>query len=245
MSALLPWREPGLLQQGSPLGRVFFRKVVSTDASLRGWGALCEGVAVRGVWTPAQCRLHINRLELLATLLALKHFCPVLTGHHVLIRTDNTTVVSYINKQGGTRSLPLLKLSHSLLLWCSTHFLSLRATHVPGHLNLGLDHLSRGGPLVREWRLHPLVVSQIWDRFSRAEVILSVLERVRQQGLSLILVAPRWPTKLWYAEMISLLAASPWQLPLRRDLFYQVGGEVIHQRPELWRLHAYLLRGPI
>ncbi|XP_049458675.1 uncharacterized protein LOC125904989 [Epinephelus fuscoguttatus] len=98
MLALLPWREPSLLQQGSPIGRVSFRKVVSTDASLRGWGALCEGAAVRGVWTSVQCRLHINHLELLATFLALRHFRPVLTGHHVLIRTDNTTVVSYINR---------------------------------------------------------------------------------------------------------------------------------------------------
>ncbi|KAL3966727.1 ryanodine receptor 1 [Sarotherodon galilaeus] len=147
MLALRPWREPRLLHQGSRIGRVLFRKVVSTDASLRGWGALCEGASVRGIWSAAQRQLHINHLELLAVFLALKHFRPVLEGQHVLVRTDNSTVVSYINRQGGTRSLPLLKLSRSLLLWCSVHFLSLRATHVPGHLNLGPDLLSRGGPL--------------------------------------------------------------------------------------------------
>ncbi|XP_063350743.2 uncharacterized protein LOC134642723 [Pelmatolapia mariae] len=148
MLALRPWREPRLLHQGSRIGRVLFRKGVSTDASLRGWGALCEGASVRGIWSAAQRQLHINHLELLAVFLALKHFRPVLEGQHVLVRTDNSTVVSYINRQGGTRSLPLLKLSRSLLLWCSVHFLSLRATHVPGHLNLGPDLLSRGGPLV-------------------------------------------------------------------------------------------------
>lgn len=36
--------------QGSPIGRVSFHKVVSTDAS---WVALCDGVAVRGVWIQA------------------------------------------------------------------------------------------------------------------------------------------------------------------------------------------------
>ncbi|KAL3976218.1 tctex1 domain-containing protein 2 [Sarotherodon galilaeus] len=289
MLALRPWREPRLLHQGSRIGRVLFRKVVSTDASLRGWGALCEGASVRGIWSTAQRQLHINHLELLAVFLALKHFRPVLEGQHVLVRTDNSTVVSYINRQGGTRSLPLLKLSRSLLLWCSVHFLSLRATHVPGHLNLGPDLLSRGGPLVREWRLHPLIVAQIWDLFGKAqidlfasrvnthcplffsiidhdaplgldalahqwpdvllyafppvEMISPVLERVRRHSLSLILVAPWWPTRSWYAEIISLLAASPWQLPLRRDLLSQAGGEVFHPRPDLWRLHAYLLRG--
>ncbi len=104
MLALLPWRDPGLLSQGSTIGRVSFSKVVYTDASLRGWGAPCDGVALRGVWTPAQRHLHINHLEMLAAFLALKHFCQVLTGQHVLIRTDNTTVVWYINKQRGTKT---------------------------------------------------------------------------------------------------------------------------------------------
>ncbi|XP_027901587.1 uncharacterized protein LOC114162038 [Xiphophorus couchianus] len=290
MSALRPWREPGLLYRGSPIGRVSFRKVLSTDASLKGWGAICDGVAVRGVWTLSQSKLHINYLELRAVLLALRHFCKVLMNQHVLIRTDNTTVVSYINRQGGTHSLPLLKLSHRLLQWCSIHFLSVKATHIPGHLNLGADLLSRGGPLVREWRLHPSVVVQIWRRFGKAsvdlfatkanthcplffsitdhsaplgvdalahpwpnvllyafppvEIILPVLERVRRWGLSLILVAPRWPAKSWYAEIISLLVMKPWKLPARRDLLSQAGGEVFHPHPELWMLHAYLLRGP-
>lgn len=86
--------------------------------------------------------------------------------------TDNLTVVSYINRQGGIRSLPLLKLSRSLLLWRSVHFLSLRATHVPGHLNLGPDLPSRGCPLVRDWRLHPFTVAQIWDLFGKTKLHL-------------------------------------------------------------------------
>lgn len=46
------------------------------------------------------------------------------------------------------------------------------SVHVPGHLNGVADMLSRGGPQVREWRLHPRIVAQIWDRFGRAEVDL-------------------------------------------------------------------------
>lgn len=52
------------------------------------------------------------------------------------------------------------------------HLASLRAVHVPGRLNGGADLLSRGGPQVRKWRLHPRIVAQIWDRFDRAEVDL-------------------------------------------------------------------------
>ena len=89
------------------------------------------------------CASHINCPELLAVRLTLKHFLPLLRGHHVLIKTDNSTVVAYVNRQGGLRSLRLHMLAHKLIVWGSTHFLSLRATHVPGALNCCADLLSR------------------------------------------------------------------------------------------------------
>ncbi len=42
---------------------------------------------------------HINRLEMLAVFLALKNILADLRGQHVLVRSDNTSVVSYINHQ--------------------------------------------------------------------------------------------------------------------------------------------------
>lgn len=73
---------------------------------------------------------------------------------------------------------------------------------------------------------------------SPVEMIFPVLKRMRWQSFSLILVALWWPARSWYPETISLLAASPWQLPLRRNLLSQAGGEVVHLRPDLWRLHV-------
>ncbi len=60
---------------------------------------------------------HINCLEMLAVFLALKNFLAGLRGHHVLVRSDNTSVVSYLNHQGGLRSRPLCKLACQILLW--------------------------------------------------------------------------------------------------------------------------------
>ncbi|KAI2657205.1 hypothetical protein H4Q32_021306 [Labeo rohita] len=94
---------------------------------------------------------HINCLEMLAVFRALKHFLPDLIGRHVLVRTDNTAVVYYINHQGGLRSRPLYKLAHQILVWSQDKLLSLRAVHVPGHLNMGADILSRQGPRPGEW----------------------------------------------------------------------------------------------
>ena len=75
---------------------------------------------IAGVWTRSEHELHINVLELRAVILALHHWATVLQGRHVLIATDNTTVVAYINKQGGTHSNLLLRLVVDLFLWLQT-----------------------------------------------------------------------------------------------------------------------------
>ncbi|KAK9533172.1 hypothetical protein VZT92_008319 [Zoarces viviparus] len=67
--------------------------------------------------------------------------------------------------------------------------------------------------------------------------------RVREQGSSLILIAPRWPSKHWVAEIIQLLADEPWPLPIRRDLLSQAGGEIYHPHPDRIALWAWPVRG--
>ena len=75
----------------------------------------------------------------------------VLRGHQLMIATDNTTVVAYINKQGGTHhSHTLLFLVVDLFLWLQTQDI---ARHILGCLNvIGLvDHLSwLNQPITRE-----------------------------------------------------------------------------------------------
>ncbi len=53
----------------------------------------------------------------------------------MLVRTDNTAAVSYINRLGGIRSHRMSQLARHLLLWSHTQFKSLRAVHIPGQLN--------------------------------------------------------------------------------------------------------------
>ena len=121
------------------MGAIARRMTVTTDASKTGWGAVCCGRPARGTWGTASRRLHINVLELLAVFCALKEFLPLFGGEHLLVRTDNTTVVAYINRQGGTRSPDLFRLAYKLLTWASRHFLSIRAAHLPGVRNTGAD----------------------------------------------------------------------------------------------------------
>ncbi len=68
-----------------------------------------------------------------------------LRGYHVLVYSDNTSVVSYINYQGDLWSRPLCKLVCQILLWSQGKLLSLRAAYIPGAHNIGADILSRKG----------------------------------------------------------------------------------------------------
>ncbi|XP_067293407.1 alpha-2-macroglobulin-like protein 1 [Pseudorasbora parva] len=113
------------------MGTVTKLKVVSTDASTRGWRALHEGKPISGLWTETEKRLHINCLEMKAVALSLRAFLPHIKNHHVLVRTDNMSVVAYINRQGGLRSHSLHRMAKHLLLWAEHNLSSLRAAHVP------------------------------------------------------------------------------------------------------------------
>ncbi|KAL0199646.1 hypothetical protein M9458_002833, partial [Cirrhinus mrigala] len=257
MQTLAPWFNTRMFEQGVSMGRVVSRKIVTTDASLTGWGALCEGRPAYGTWTRAQAKWHINCLELKAVFLALQGFLPLIKDRHVLVRTDNTTVVSYINHQGGIRSRSLQRLAERFLLWADRNLLSIRAVHVPGSQNCGADMLSRGGPVHGEWRLHPQTIQMIWSLFGEAEIDLFaseenahcqlffsltnaplqgdalssrwpkkrkyafppvkimplVLQKIREEKGTVLLVAPSWPNQPWFPELIELLTAPPWPIP--------------------------------
>ncbi len=76
----------------------------SQDANYRclshGLGAILEGRSSQGLWKDHHLSWHINHLEMLAVFFALNNFLADLRGHHVLVHSDNTAVVSYINHQG-------------------------------------------------------------------------------------------------------------------------------------------------
>ena len=75
-----------------------------SDASCSGWGAHLLDQHVSGVWSDQEKLLHINLLEMKALFLGLQGFREDVIGHHVTAMCDNSTVVAYVNKQGGTVS---------------------------------------------------------------------------------------------------------------------------------------------
>ena len=89
-----------------------------TDASNEGWGAHLEQTSAKGLWSDREKRLHINVLELKVVSLALQRFKDQCQNQTVLVTTDNSTVVAYINKQGGTHWAEMCALSWKIMSWC-------------------------------------------------------------------------------------------------------------------------------
>ena len=160
------WLEESNVLQGQPLQPLQHALQIFTDASKEGWGTHLNECIARGSWSVPESKLHINYLELKAVFLALKEFQDLCVDKIVLVATDNTTVMSYINKEGGMRSGPLCALLWRILTWCTQRQVTLKARHIPGRLNVVADKLSRLGQTIQtEWSLLPEVFQALCHKW--------------------------------------------------------------------------------
>jgi hypothetical protein len=101
-----------------------------------------------------------------AVALALEAFLPFLPKGVIGVRSDNSLVVFYINRQGGTVSRSLSLQVEGLLRWAHAQGLTLVAIHVQGAANVLADALSRSHMVVpSEWTLSHRVLARVWLRF--------------------------------------------------------------------------------
>ena len=248
-----------------------------SNASSSGWGAHLLDQNVSGVWSAQEKLLHINLLEMKALFLALQAFQEDVAGHHVTAMCDNSTVVAYVNKQGGTVSRPLCLLTSRLLRWTESFDVHLEARYLPGESNVLADVLSRRGQVVgTEWSLHPQVARALlrtwgnpsidlfatclnaklplycslvpdpqavfedafrhpWDdldlyAFPPFALVGRVIARVQQSSrVAMTLVAPLWPEKEWFADLLLLLTQPPLVLPCWDRLLRQPHCNLFHQ----------------
>ena len=90
-----------------------------------------------------------------------------------MISTDNTTVVSYINKQGGTHSPNLCVEVWKILNWCLEQDIVIRVRHIPGKFNILADRLSRlDKPIKTEWALDQTVANSVFQMLNFPNVDL-------------------------------------------------------------------------
>ena len=112
----------------------------------------------------------INVLEIKAIHLGLMALCRDVQNTHILVKTDNTTAVAYVNHMGGSHSPSCNEAAREIWEWCQSQNNWLVATHIPGKHNVQADAESRVFTDGTEWKLFPKYF--ICGRFSTPDIDL-------------------------------------------------------------------------
>lgn len=93
-------------------------------------GAVCGDRRVHGHWNSLECKKHINALELLALLFGLKCFASSLSNCEILLRVDNTTAISYVNRMGGVQFPELSDIARDIWGFCEQRNIWIFASYI-------------------------------------------------------------------------------------------------------------------
>ena len=196
------WQNPSNVLRGADRHPKDHSIQLFKDGSNKGWGAHLDQSFTKGLWSDREKRLHINVLELKAVSLALGSFKDQCQNQTVLVATDNSTVVAYINKQGGTHSAEMCALLLKIMTWCHHYHITLKARHIPGCLNVMADLLSRSNQVQStEWSLHPQVFKQICQKWFTPHVDLFATHLNHKLSLY---VSPVPDPKAWDIDSLNI-----------------------------------------
>lgn len=145
--------------------------VITTDASMIGWGAVCDNTRIGGRWNDSEILFHINYLELLAVWNAIKSFCKNKSNLTVSLRIDNTCAIAYINNMGGIKSPDCNILARKIWNWCIEKHIWLTASYVPTSENIA-DIESRRFNENIEWMLCPDVFQLLTKKWGIPDIDL-------------------------------------------------------------------------
>lgn len=269
--------------------RDLFDMEIYTDASLTGWGAYMSGRRAHGWWCQDDKTKHINILELKAIFLSLQKFCENVRDANILIRSDNTTAISYVNRMGSIQYKNLSFLAREIWQWCEARNLWLFASYIKSEHNWQADEESRILPPETEWSLAPYAFSIITSRFGIPEVdlfaskdnnkcekyiswhadpnawnidaftvpwnniyfyafppfslILRVLQKIKNDKSTGIVVVPDWKSQVWYPLFNNLIIGTPIIFKPNKRLLRSSFSSEIHPLAKTLSLVAAKLSG--
>lgn len=145
---------------------------IFSDASLTGWGVACNNESANGFWDKDQLSLHINNLELLAAWYGLKIFAKLKQNCHILLRIDNITAVSLINKMGSSRYTNLNNVSRLIWQWCEAKQILIFASYIRSKENLIADFNSRVKNVNTEYSLNTTHFNNIVKLYGKPDLDL-------------------------------------------------------------------------
>ena len=79
--------------------------------------------------------------------------------------------------------------------------------------------------------------------FPPISLIPRILRKIREDQARVVLIAPWWPRRNWFPELVGLLAGPPRTLPRRSDLIAQPISHTLHPRLSALHLTAWPLSG--
>lgn len=166
------WWQNNILTSNNPIRSGRFIIEIYSDASLTGWGIFCNGERANGFWDSVEAEAHINLLELKAAFIGLQCFANKLTNAEILLRIDNTTAISYINRYGGVQYKHLNEISRTIWQWCEERRLHIYASYIKSKDNTEADQESRHSNIDTEWSLSQSGFDEIVNVFGNPQIDL-------------------------------------------------------------------------
>ena len=157
---------------------------LSTDACSTGAGGFFNGQYFHTPFPSSV--LHrfghdINTLELLAIMVALKIWAPLLQGQRLVLQSNNENSVLALNS-GRSRAPGMQRCLHKIWFLTPAWDFEIVSTHIPGVKNSIADHLSR-------WHLSPMHR----QRFPRSGPLLPHLTSIAHLSSSSFKSAANFP----------------------------------------------------
>ena len=166
--ALNWWLHDNAVTSGVPLHNAKPTHHLYTDASADGWGAYMGHHTVTAKWAAHQSKWSSNKREMQAILEAVTLWRALMKNAVLLVATDNTTAMAYINKQGGLRSSVLHDMTLQLYRIAYEDNITITARHIQGKINLVPDMLSRPEQIFpAEWTLQLREFQNLCQRWGK------------------------------------------------------------------------------
>ncbi|KAL7306805.1 hypothetical protein TKK_0001165 [Trichogramma kaykai] len=165
----LRWWNTVNLHKGNPIKNAVYELEIYSDASLTGWGAVCNGEKAHGHWSTLERELHINQLELIAAFFGLRAFAKDCKNCQILLH--NTTAISYINRMGRVQFIHLNRVAREIWQWCERRNIWIHATYIAWKDNVA-DIESRRLQDNTEFTLTKKAFSLVFNSFGYPEIDL-------------------------------------------------------------------------
>ena len=104
--------------------------------------------------------------------MALKCFAREVQNCEILLRIDNTTAISYINRMGGVQYVELNQRAKDIWTWCEKRRIWIFASYIPSRENTDADRESRRVNVDTEWELGAPFFQTIVERWGFPEIDL-------------------------------------------------------------------------